>query len=97
MQFENAMFEIGRILGVGLASRRLQLWELTPVAVLLGELSDPPPSDLKLFSDQGGIHIAINNSPTDIGDIVLIKFHFAQWIVGEIMPTKSLAYSKRCS
>jgi len=34
----------------------------------------------------------INNSLTNPGDILLIKLHFSWWIVGEIIPTKSLAY-----
>jgi hypothetical protein len=91
-QFEDALFEIGRILCIGPASRCFQLGNLAVIAVFFGELLDPPPSDLELFSDQGGIHVVINNPLTDTGDIVLVKFHFAWWIVGEIVPTKFLAY-----
>ncbi len=32
----------------------------------------------------------INNSPTNPGNIVLVKFHFTGLIVGQIVPTKSL-------
>jgi hypothetical protein len=35
----------------------------------------------------------INNPLTNPGDILLVKLHFTWWIVGEIMPTKSLAYT----
>jgi len=35
-QFEDALFEIGWILGVGLTSRRFQLWNLAAIAVFLG-------------------------------------------------------------
>lgn len=76
------MFEIGWILGVGLTSRRFQLWNLAAVAVFLGELLDPSASDLKLFGDQGGVHIVIANPLTDPSDIVLVKFHFTQPLVG---------------
>jgi hypothetical protein len=78
---------------IGPASRCFQLGNRAVIAVLFGELLDPPPSDFELFSDQGGIHVVINNSLTDSGDIVLVKFHFTWWIVGEIVPTKSLAYT----
>jgi len=44
------------------------------VAVFPGELSDPSASDLKLFGDQGGVHIVITNPLTDPSDIVLVKF-----------------------
>ena len=81
-QFEDALFEIGWILGVGLTSRCFQLWNLAAVAVFLGELLDPSASDLKLFGDQGGVHIVITNPLTDPSDIVLVKFHFTWPLVG---------------
>ncbi|EMA41376.1 hypothetical protein C448_11996 [Halococcus morrhuae DSM 1307] len=46
-QFEDALFEIGWILGVGLTSGRFEVWNLAAVAVFLGELLDPSASDLK--------------------------------------------------
>jgi hypothetical protein len=82
VQFENALFEIGWILCIGPASGCFQLGNLAVIAVLFGELLDPPLSDLELFSDQGGIHVVIDNSLTDAGDIVLTKFHFTWWLVG---------------
>lgn len=92
-QFEDTLFEIGRILCVGLATRGFQLWNLAVVAVLSGELLDPSTADLELLSDQGGIHAVINNTLTDPGDIILVKLHFTWRLVGQIMPTKSLAYT----
>jgi hypothetical protein len=56
-------------------------------------LLDPSPANLKLLGNQAGVHAMINNSLTDPGDILLVKLHFTWWIVGEIMPTKSLAYT----
>jgi hypothetical protein len=92
-QVKNTVFEVVRILCVGLATRGFRLWNLAVFAVLFGELLDPSSADLELLSDQGSIHIVINNTLTDPGDIVLVKLHFTWWLVGEITPTKSLAYT----
>jgi len=94
-QVKNAVFEVVRILCVGLANRGFQLWDLAVVVLLFGELLNPSSIDLELLSDQSGIHIVINNTLTDPGDIILVKLHFTGWLVGQIMPTKSLAYTTR--
>lgn len=61
------------------------------MSLLFGELLHQATTDFELGSDQGGIHLVINNSPTNPGDIVLVKLHFTWWLVVEVMPTKSLA------
>lgn len=61
------------------------------LSVFLGELLDPAAADFELLGNQRGIHVVINNSLTDSGDIRLVKLHLARSIVGDIMPTKSLA------
>jgi len=55
-QFQNALFKIGGILPIQLASRCLQLWNLAAIAVFLDELLDASPTDLELLGDQPGIH-----------------------------------------
>ena len=90
-RFRNALFKIGGILPIRLGSRCLQLWNLAAIAVLFDELLDPSPTDLELLGDQPGVHVMINNPLTYPGDILLVKLHFRWSIVGEIMPTKSLA------
>jgi hypothetical protein len=101
MQLENALFEIVRILCIGFSTRSLQLRDFAAVAVLFGKLLDPPPTNLELLGNKPGVHIVINNTLTNSGDIVLIKFHFTWSIVGEIISTKSLAdttiWYTRCS
>ena len=77
----------------GFASRGVQLWNLAVLTVLFGELLDASPADLELLGNKAGVHVMINNTLTDPGDILLIKLHFTWWIVGEILPTKSLAYT----
>jgi hypothetical protein len=93
VQSKDSFFEVVRILCVGLSSRSFQLRNLAAVAVLFGELLDPSTADLELLRDQGGIHAVINNTLTDPSDIILVKLHFTWWLVGQIMPTKSLAYT----
>jgi hypothetical protein len=90
-QFENASFEIGRILCIRPASRCFQLGYLAVLAVLFGELLDPLPADLELLSEQPSIHTVVNNSLTDSGSVILSKFHLTWLIVRQIAPTKSLA------
>jgi len=92
-QVENTVFEVVGILCVGLATRGVELWNLAVVAVLFGELLDSSAADLELLSDQGSIHVMINNTLTDLGDIILVKLHFTWWLVRQIMPTKFLAYT----
>ena len=92
-QLEDAVFEVVRILCVGFASRGFQLGHLDVIAVLFGELLDPSTTDLELLGNQASVHAMINNSLTNPGDILLVKLHFTRWLVGEIMPTKSLAYT----
>jgi len=88
---QNALFETGGILPIRLGSRCLQLWNLAAIAVLFDELLDPSPTDLELLGDQPGVHVMINNPLTYPGDILPVKLHFRWSIVGEIMPTTSLA------
>jgi hypothetical protein len=71
--------------------RGFQLGYLTILPVFLGELLDSPPTDLELLGDDLRVHVMIDNSPTDPGNIVLVKLHFPGLIVGQIVPTKSLA------
>jgi len=85
--------EVVRILSVGLATGGFQLWNLAIVAVLFGELLDSSAADLEVLSDQGSIHVVINNALTDLDNIVPVKLHFTGRLVGQIMPTKSLAYT----
>jgi len=75
-QFEYSIFEIVRILCVAVSARRLQLWYLAEVTVFLGELLHSTLANLKLLGDQTSVHAMINNSLTNPGDIVLVKFHF---------------------
>jgi len=93
VQVEDALGEIVRILRVRLSSRCFHLRDLTRVAVLLGELLDASTADLELISDELRVGVVIDNTFTDPVDIVLIKLHLARSIVGEIMPTKSFAYT----
>jgi hypothetical protein len=90
-EVEYSVFEVVRIVCVGSASRCRQLWNLTAVAVLFGELLDPPPTDIKLLSDQPSIHTVVNNSLTNSSSVILSKFHLTWLIAGQIAPTKSLA------
>lgn len=91
MQFEDAIFEIVGVVCVWFSTRRFQLWDVSSVAVLFSELLNPPLTDLELLGNERCGEIVINNTLTDPGDIVLVKLHFTWSIVGEIMPTKSLA------
>jgi len=93
VQLEDTLDEVGRILGVWISARRLERRNRVGVTVLFGELLDPSTADLELLRDQGGIHTVINNTLTDPDDIILIKLHFTWWLVRQIMPTKSLAYT----
>jgi hypothetical protein len=90
-QFKHPIFEIGGILCVGLSTRCLQLWHLARISILLGELLDSSLADLELLGNQNSVHVVINNTLTNLGDIVLVKLHFTWSIVGQILPTKSLA------
>jgi len=74
----------------GTAIRSLQLWNVTAIAVLFGELLDSTAVDLELVSDLPGIGVVVNNPLTDPGNITLVKLHFTWWLIGEIMPKKSL-------
>jgi len=91
VQFEHAVFAVFGIRRTGGATRSLQLWDVTAVAALFGELLDATAAHLELVSDQPGVEIVINTPLTDPGDIVLVTFHFTWLLVGEITPTKSLA------
>lgn len=75
---------------IGLSSWRFQLWNRTAVTVLLGELLDVPSTHLKLLSDQSSVHVVINNTLTNLDDIVLVKLHLIWLLIGEMMPTKPL-------
>lgn len=39
---------------------------------IFGELLDPSSTNVELFSDQFGVHVVVNNTLTDSGDIVLV-------------------------
>ena len=96
VQVENALFEIVRMIRVRLSTRCVKLRDLAAVPVLFGELMDSSPTDVELLGNVPGVHVVINNTLTDPGDIVLVKLHFAGTVGGEIMATKSLAYSTDC-
>ena len=91
VQFEHLIFEIGRILCVGLSTKCLQLWHLARISIFLDELLDSSLADLKPLGDRNSVHVVINNTLTNLGDIVLVKLHFTWSIIGQIMPMKSLA------
>jgi hypothetical protein len=61
---------------IGFASRGVQLWNLAVFTVLFGELLDPSPADLELLGNKASVHVMINNTLTDPGDILLIKLEF---------------------
>ena len=72
--------EVVRIVGVGSASGCLQLWDFSGLAVLFGELLDPPPTDLELLSNHRSVHAVLHNSLTDPGSVILSKFHLT-WLI----------------
>jgi len=82
VEFEYPLFEIVRVLRIRFSARHLQLWYLTSVAVSLGELLDSSSTDIELLGNQGGVNLVINDSLTNRGNIVLVKFHLVSTGVG---------------
>ena len=93
VQFEYPGFEIVGVLCIGVTTRRLQRWYLASVVVFFDKLLHPSSTDSELFSDQSRVHVVVDNTLTYSGNIVLVKRHFVRSVGGEIMPTKSLAYT----
>lgn len=61
VQFENALFEIVRILRVRFPIRCVELQDLAALPILFGELLDPPPIDLELLGNVPDVYVAVNN------------------------------------
>jgi hypothetical protein len=90
---EKAVDEILRIGCRGCSTGRLQPRDVTRAAVFFSELLDASAANVELLGDQAGVHVVINNPLTDSGDIILVELHFTWSIIGQIMATRSLAYS----
>jgi hypothetical protein len=59
------------------------------------KLLESSSTDLELLADQCCVHIVFNNTLTDSGTIVLVTLHFSRSIGGQILSTKSLAYTPK--
>lgn len=77
---ENSLFEVRRILRVGIPVWHLHLRNLTAFAIVLGELLHSPSADLELISNELCVQVMVYDSPADSFNILLVQLHLVSTI-----------------